>query len=81
MTDTELERLIDLNFPEFLSALDGMPPEDLQQVRSHPVVIYMMYRVTTSGQRRELFPASEEYYLAQARIADRRWKFQCQAVV
>jgi hypothetical protein len=39
MTDTELERLIDLNVLEFLSALDGMPAENLLQVRSHPVVI------------------------------------------
>jgi hypothetical protein len=78
MTETELEQLVDLDLAGFMSALDGMSADDLQQVRDHPVVIYIMYRVTTPAQRRELFPASEEFYLAQARIADRRWKFQCQ---
>jgi hypothetical protein len=73
MTDPELERLIDLSLAGFL--IDGMSVEDLQQVRSHPVVICVIYRVTTPAQRREHFPAPEEYYLAQARIADRRWKF------
>ena len=78
MTDTELERLIDLNLAGFLSALDGMSAEDLQQVRNHPVIRYITYRVCSDSERREHFPAAEEYYLAQARISDRRWKFQCQ---
>jgi hypothetical protein len=73
MTETELEQLVDLDLAGFLAATADMSAEDLQQVRSHPVVIYIMYRVSTPAQRRELFPASEEYYLAQARIADRRW--------
>jgi hypothetical protein len=78
MTDTELERLIDLTLTEFMSELDGMSAEDLQQVRNHPVVRYFTYRVCSDAQRQKIFPASEEYYLAQARIADRRWKFRCQ---
>ena len=77
MTDTELEELVDLDLAEFSSALDGMSAEDLQQVRRHPVVTYIAYRVCSPAQRQAHFPASEEYYLAQARMADRRWKFQC----
>lgn len=75
MTDTELERLIDLGLAGFLSALDGMSEDDLQQVRGHPVVRYIAYRVCSDAQRQALFPASEEYYLAQARMADRLGSF------
>ena len=93
MTDTELEQLVDLDLAEFSSRLAGIWAEDLEQVRRHPVVIYIMYRISsamarsakaTAEEREEglrslrRFPASEEYYLAQARIADRRWKFQSQ---
>ena len=67
MTDTELEQLVDLSRAEFLSALDGMSAEDLEQVRSHPVVRYIAYRVCSPAQRQAHFQASEEYYLAQAR--------------
>ena len=76
MTDTELERLIDLPFTELTSRLDGMSAEDVAQVRNHPVVRYIAYRVCTPAEQQAYFPASEEYYLAQARISDRRWKFQ-----
>jgi hypothetical protein len=58
--------------------LDGMSAEGLQQVREHPVVRYVLYRLSSDADRRTLFPASAEYYLAQAQISDRRWKFQCQ---
>ena len=51
MTETELEQLVDLDLAGFLSALDGMSAEDLQQVRGHPVVIYIMYRIMSPAQR------------------------------
>jgi hypothetical protein len=60
---------------ERISKVDGMSAEDLDQVRSHPVVRYVAYQVYSPAQREAHFPASEEYYLAQARISDRRWKF------
>ena len=78
MTADELERLLDGTLHELLFEMDGMTDEDICQVREHPVVQYIAYRVCTPAQRRVHFPCSEEYYLAQARIADRRWKFQCE---
>jgi hypothetical protein len=78
MTDTELERLLDGTLAELTADLDHMPAADIQQVREHPVVRYILYRISTPAERRVHFPASEEYYLAQAQIGDRRWKFQCQ---
>ncbi len=77
MTDTELERLLDGTLSELWSAMDDMTDKDIRQVREHPVVRYIAYRITTPAQQRGFFRASEAYYLAQARIADRRWKFQC----
>ena len=78
MTDTELERLLDGTLSELMAEMDGMTDEDIRHVSEHPVVRYIAYRVSTPAQRRELFPASEEYYLAQARMADRLGSFQCQ---
>jgi hypothetical protein len=78
MTDTKLEQMIDLTLTEFMSELDALTAEDLQQVREHAVVRYFTDRLVTPTERWALFPAAEEYYLAQARMFDRRWKFQCQ---
>jgi hypothetical protein len=78
MTDTELEQLLNATLRELYSAMDDMTDEDICQVRNHPVVRYIVYRVLPPAERREHFPAAEEYYQAQARMADRRWKFQCQ---
>ena len=44
--------------------------EDLHQVRRHLAVVYFRYRCCTDSKRQALLPASEEYYLAQARMAD-----------
>jgi hypothetical protein len=78
MTDSELEPLLDSTLRELLAEMDHMTDDEIRQVREHPVCRYIAYRVSTPAQRQAHFPCSEEYYLAQARMSDRRWKFQCQ---
>jgi hypothetical protein len=64
-----------LSWAEFTPQLDGLSTWEVQLVRSHPVIRYFLYRLSTVAERKALFPASEKYYLAQARLSDRRWKF------
>ena len=70
-TATEIEQLLDLPLVALLQALDGMSAEDLQQPRNDAVIIYLLYRLSSDTDRRALFPALVEYFLAQARISER----------
>ena len=76
MTNTEVEQLLDGTLQELLPAFAALSEDDKQQVRVHPVVRYIVYRLSTPAQRRKSFPMAEAYYRAPALVADLSWKFQ-----